>query len=453
MPLQIKRRSNKFFWSRDQLLNRQRRGWYSDPQGSAQGEVFSKPQLTFVQLSKVSRTVYTEVAQTHLFYKINRFEFLTISDTLTYLAAVTPDRLSAIRSIKAPIVNDVGWRDISSSVYTLLAACTGLKSLELVLSLDDTSYIFGFLKRPPPGLSRLLTATQGLKYMSVSFNPQSRPNDPSPPYKTFEEEESTARNWCAKLEHDLRAESARERFPPYSINILRNARRAACLDLDGERRMGHELIGGAVATRTRQCIRNPQEIRPDGIIPQFNSKYGACRGWVSHVLESRKSCDDIYGIEFLVESHSYFNANAASLADYIHPESDHLLFDPLRAPPKSEHETIWMKISDLDHVEYRGPMLRFYQLHPNAYGKRLVLDIWKLEDGADDGDDHQKEVDKKRHKRLRTRNSKYKLEMGDKYTKMLTKMLDTEVKRDIRLENQKAAAIARDKAKIAKEKA
>ena len=43
--------------------------------------------------------------------------------------------------------------------------------------------------------------------------------------------------------------------------------------------------------------------------------------------------------------------------------------------------------------------------------------------------------------------------MGDKYTKMLTKMLDTEVKRDIRLENQKAAAIARDKAKIAKEKA
>jgi hypothetical protein len=90
-PRQLKSKSNKFLWSKLQI-------------NAAGSPVTSAvPPLTAVSLSKVCKQLYIEVGLTHLLYTSNMFDFTHMyrdEDIVTYLVAITEERLRAIGSIK-----------------------------------------------------------------------------------------------------------------------------------------------------------------------------------------------------------------------------------------------------------------------------------------------------------------------------------------------------------------
>jgi hypothetical protein len=98
-PIQIRDRSNKFIWSEAQDK--------PDKSGEMTVSIKEAPPLTVVALSQVCRTLYEEVSLTHLFYKVNHFEFSVESNyrpiravsTITYLVALTTPRMKALRLI------------------------------------------------------------------------------------------------------------------------------------------------------------------------------------------------------------------------------------------------------------------------------------------------------------------------------------------------------------------
>jgi hypothetical protein len=115
-PIQLRERSNKFLWSRDQV----------DKIDRKKITVNAAFALTAVQLSKVCRTLYDEVALTHLFYKVNHFQFTTTRTyrvnraelPINYLVGLTSTRMKAIRNITCD------WPGIpreASKLFTLLA--------------------------------------------------------------------------------------------------------------------------------------------------------------------------------------------------------------------------------------------------------------------------------------------------------------------------------------------
>jgi hypothetical protein len=439
-PLQIKNRSNKFFWSKSQFYNSK------DEAGTkrgVQGHVYGKPQLTILQLCTVSRQIYAEVALTHLFYKVNQFEFLTNYDALAYLVAITPSRLSAIQFIKTAIVPIVGCKDGPAQIYTLLAACKGLQKLELVVKwIDFRSSTF---RQLPPGFPALLIAVQGLKGLSVAFDSQSKPEVPGMlAFTTLEEEESAALEWCKELEGTLRAESVHKRNPNYSIEMFEAAQEAANLDLDGDSRIDKHPKRGAVAKRTRQQIQNLDNISSDGTVPRRVCAKYDCDGilnWsVNQVSASRRADDDIYGVEFLADISRYVAGESRPRLDNIHDVHDQLLVDRvgLFVELGRHGGQCWENVSALNSSDGRRAICEFYRQNPTAYGKTIVRDIWKLSDGGDDGDDHKKALDMKRKKNVQARNPKYKIRTDARYTNSLNFM----IQRETRLEQQ-TAAVAR----------
>ena len=96
-PFQIGERSNKFIWSKAQIENLV---------GSRRRVVVKNAaQLTVVALSKVCRTLYEEVSLTHLFYKVNNFDFglsartTGVGGAINYLVALTTPRMKSLRSL------------------------------------------------------------------------------------------------------------------------------------------------------------------------------------------------------------------------------------------------------------------------------------------------------------------------------------------------------------------
>jgi len=85
-----------------------------------------------VQLSKVSKAVYAEVVRTYLFYKVNTFKFERTDEAISYLVAVTPNRLQAIRSLKIPFfVSPHRGYEKPAELYNIVRACSGLQFLQL----------------------------------------------------------------------------------------------------------------------------------------------------------------------------------------------------------------------------------------------------------------------------------------------------------------------------------
>jgi hypothetical protein len=93
--MQVRERSNKFTCCRSQysLVFDGERLCIQVEEG---------PQLAMVQLSKVCKKTYDEVALTYIFYSGNQFKFLDRNAAVTYIVALTPNRRSAIRSIVVP---------------------------------------------------------------------------------------------------------------------------------------------------------------------------------------------------------------------------------------------------------------------------------------------------------------------------------------------------------------
>ena len=101
-PFQVKKRANKFFWDKGQ---------------KEQKSVSAVPGLTAVHLSRCNKRIYSEVATTHLFYKVNQyvmfflpgsradnlhtssFDFTNVAESSRFIAAITPNRAMAIQSV------------------------------------------------------------------------------------------------------------------------------------------------------------------------------------------------------------------------------------------------------------------------------------------------------------------------------------------------------------------
>jgi len=69
-PIQVKKRSNKFFWDEAQ---------------KGKSGISAVPQLTAVHLSRCNKKIYGEVATTHLFYQVNQYVLFLSPGLLFYI--------------------------------------------------------------------------------------------------------------------------------------------------------------------------------------------------------------------------------------------------------------------------------------------------------------------------------------------------------------------------------
>lgn len=423
-PIQVKPRSNKFFWTKSQYFSN--RNPKEVKEEVVQGQVFGIPQLTVVQLSKVSRQIYAEAIQTNLFYRVNQFKFLTVSDMVTYLAAVTPNHMAEIRSIEAPlplgnVYADAGGRyvNVSAPAYTLLGACKGLRNLEL--RVDSLVYHHDYFAKSLPLLNSevLQTAVRGLKTLSVVINQQPLPEG-AVPFTPTAEDESRLRKFRDNLESTLQAEIHHKRGFKYPVLSLREARSAAGLDIEGTGRIDSNIRPGATTGRTRQQLNRLENIDSDGTLPERTTPMhhldGSLAWTIRKVLDSREIPD---GVEFLI------TVRCPSI-HYRSLNSRYGKMDGENNAPVTEI-TVWEHAS---HLSPNYDVVLFYDKNPNAYGKRLVLDMWKAACGSKTSDDNLGRVKKAMN--------------GP------TSSLNVMVKRDIRLEKQaeeKAANRARAEAR------
>ncbi|CZR65242.1 uncharacterized protein PAC_15142 [Phialocephala subalpina] len=155
IPIQLSEKSSKFLWSEAQ----RRMQLTSSPTqfgGELVAEVVSDisaaASLDVVALSRVCRQVHQEACLTHLFYTKNEFDFRQ-SSSLEYMAAITPRKRQAIRSITLEFRDKWYIDSYNEAFFTLLCACTGSETLRLRLVLtlpfrpeQDTEDIAGLRK-------------------------------------------------------------------------------------------------------------------------------------------------------------------------------------------------------------------------------------------------------------------------------------------------------------------
>lgn len=86
-PIQVKAKSNKFFWDEAQHLGR--------------NGVNVAPQLDAVSLSRCSKTIYGEVATTHLFYQVNQYVIFHPLEYIVVMADVFIALISLIQIVSS----------------------------------------------------------------------------------------------------------------------------------------------------------------------------------------------------------------------------------------------------------------------------------------------------------------------------------------------------------------
>jgi hypothetical protein len=362
-PSQVKNRSNKFFWSESQRQVKEK--------GKEKDKVSST--LTVVQLSKVSRQIYEEVIRTYIFYTVNQFEFRDLNGLITYLIAITPFRLKAIRSIKCQFPRFYWGRDRNAVAFNVLTACEDLQNLEFsfdvgefYLSYNDATSLSGY--------KQLLTAVRGLKTLKLTVSEPHLVNTFH--YSQYKEGSKTFRD---ALEPILRQEMKHPRLP-HSKTLFVKAQKIADLDIDGDGRLGEDRKPGVVASRTRQQLRNQDKLDSDGTIPRrVSAKYdlnGDLAWYIESITASResKSDDGVYGVEFLVKTERTYGGRDRYWYNHSVPK-----------------EQSWEDVSVLNSTSARSEIASFYQKNSKAYGMQTVLDIWKL--GVEnDEEKHKKEM-------------------------------------------------------------
>ncbi|KAI1647753.1 uncharacterized protein F4817DRAFT_365195 [Daldinia loculata] len=148
-PRQMAPRSNKFVWGKTD----------NDGRSRFTGVVLKSDEepLVVVSLSRTCRSIYRELEDHPVFYRVNRFEFDFAQDLHTFLAAILPKRLAMIRTIRLitgealnPWAEDWGGQvrpaphvalqphnrppnNHINHILTLLSRCDDLRELSLVL--------------------------------------------------------------------------------------------------------------------------------------------------------------------------------------------------------------------------------------------------------------------------------------------------------------------------------
>jgi len=352
-------------------------------------KVSAVPQLAAVQLSKVCKALYNDIAGTKLFYKVNHFKFSSsLNSAITYLVAVTPDRMKAICSIS---ILWPYWGFERSHIFTMITAIEGLKGLELMMSYNFCGYLQAKGTQPDllPGFQHLERAVQGLHSLSVTVSDiqeNSWSGQQQWAIQSHKETQVLAAKAQAELSMHLRE---KPRVTKYSLAQFRRAQGTSGLDVHGDGRLGDDVRPGVVASRyfdslpiskyywdilltsyrTRQQKRNLENIDADGVAPERPcSKYdeeGYINWRVREVSACRVSKSADGSIEFRVKLMPLTSRRGGSSLRNDLPE------------------VAWEDLSALASDDARNQILEFYRKSPNACGKELVIDAWKLRNKRD----------------------------------------------------------------------
>ncbi|KAF8865865.1 hypothetical protein BDZ45DRAFT_668282 [Acephala macrosclerotiorum] len=359
-PIQLRAKSNKFLWSKNQYIKDQTTGIYK-------AVISAVKPLDVVALSSVCKQVYKEVSLTHLFYKSNEFHF-RLSDRndgwysqdstlLEYLVAITGPRRQAITSITCD------WHqryrhDAPEHVFTMLSQCSGLK----VLNLHVKSYVLSsvtsvnYLK----GLPELKNAVQGLSVLSVAID------KPKVVYAWQNEPETVAEASRKKLEKLVSILEKARALPKANLSDnlakVNNAMLHADLDIHGEGRLSEDKKPGVVASRTRQRVKANATIQPDGTFLQREApKYdmdGTLSWAIKSVTASRENITDFgdSSVEFKIVCWK----------------------GPRRYSTTEEAES-WEDVSVLDpnEISAADAIADFFGKNVDAFGLEVAIESWK----------------------------------------------------------------------------
>lgn len=297
-----------------------------------------------------------------LFYAVNEFDFeftcyrnrfdfngyRNMSPALTYLVAITEPRRKAIRNIRVP------WVYLSkvacAQYFTLITACLGLQSLDLKLHPIWATPLSGGAGLP--GFKECLVAVQGLKKLTVS------PADhPSWAGVAWEQEKERMKKLCKQLEPLLEERMAMSRSKTYNLTKFRQAQLAAKLDVHGEGRLSKDKKPGQVSSRTRQQVRNVDNMTADGTIPLRDSpKYdlnGDLAWTITAIEQSRQAVlGGIQSVEFLAKGGPPCSGNT---------------WERFRVQ-KGKEEEFWEDVTVLNSPNCRHHINDFYLNNPKAYG-------------------------------------------------------------------------------------
>jgi hypothetical protein len=349
-PVQLKEKSNQFIWSDAQ--------WKKDQFGCKIGkDVNAVKPLMAVQLSLVCRQLYQEVATTHIFYRVNDFDFLnesSLSAVSTYLLAITEPRRNNIRSLS------MNWRDSSKSqaseTFTTVATCLGLQKLHLHVQENMMWNAIKNQEKKISGFKDALIAVRGLKALTFSYADISHYHNSA--------RVASGKECLEMVAALLKEETKQIRSATYNQTTLANAYLNTKLDVHGGGRLGKDRKPGIVASRTRGQLALAKTLQPDGTLPKTTRpKYnvaGEYAWYVTKISMSRPAVgeDGARGVEFLVSG-----------------------YPDLRGFENAEES--WESVSVLTTGDCHALIYNFYLTkkkyeYRDTYGLQIVLDHWKL---------------------------------------------------------------------------
>jgi hypothetical protein len=162
---------------------------------------------------------------------------------------------------------------------------------------------------------------------------------------------------CKQLEPLLEERMAMSRSKTYNLTKFRQAQLAAKLDVHGEGRLSKDKKPGQVSSRTRQQVRNVDNMTADGTIPLRDSPKYDLNGdlvWAITAIEQSREAvlDGIQSVEFLAKGGPSYSGNT---------------LQRFRVQ-KGKEEEFWEDVTVLNSPNCRHHINDFYEKNPKAYG-------------------------------------------------------------------------------------
>jgi hypothetical protein len=351
-PRQVERGSNKFwpYWST----------W--DPTVLTLDETLVRQPLAAVSLSKTCKTIYNDVASSHLFYRINDFDFRSADVMLRYLVAITPARAGAIRSISFPWK---GYR-VPPHSFSMLATCGGLRKLRVAISCSyghpyrPLIHADGIVDSMPPYLGTQLSRLRGLEELKVEFPAWHVQcvagrcvtvavlNDDGIWTTEFGDAKANVLRAEQALQRDINMVFM-DRTKPVAAKDVGAAQLASGVMIYGAGRLGPDIKPNVVASRTRAQLRSQQSLDSSGVMqktitrPKFG-KYG----------------DLIWPVQKICES------KPLDLSDRDSPVMLKIVWN-------NHLEQTWEQLENIVGRATLDPIYRYYTSNPGAYGLKLAI--------------------------------------------------------------------------------
>jgi hypothetical protein len=187
---------------------------------------------------------------------------------------------------------------------------------------------------------------------------------------------------CDEFEALFEEHTKKPRALTYNLEKFRQAQIEANLDVHGEGRLSEDKKPGMVSSRTRHQVRNVNKLKADGTLPERESpKYdlnGDLAWCISTIEKSREvSLNGSQSVEFLIKG----------------GPSSHEFHWRIQ---EGKEQKFWEDVTTLNSMSCRHEINDFYQKNPKAFGKEVVLDVWKLRElGAGREDKIKRQTEKR----------------------------------------------------------